>query len=801
MTQVDPNLNNQTADDSEALDLIGVLRRRIGFIVLGVTLGLIAAGLYLLLTTPTYRAEMEILVGQKSADMVNGASSNTSVEGANTDGDVLSTHIQLMTSRRILKKAIADHELTDIASVSNAIDEGKNPLEYIRDHLHVTKGGLGVAKDAHTLQATYDDPSPEDCAVVLRAIFDAYDVYLKEHFSSNSSQAIDLLSQLANDTADEVREAEQNLTKHLASSKVMWDGSKTTNIYKKRLESIEIDLLELTENEAHIESRLAVISDFVENADPEKVSDFDRLALLSEKEVNRLKVLFDVTRGDTMSEAFVQDNPIRQETAKAEYNDYLNLVMREKKLTENFGDDHPTVVSIREQITMMRKFIDDKAAEVGDGAVIEKMKPDEMLQTYVGLLENDLAGLQREREVLVRRSEAELVSAKKLEEEEMMAESLKLELVRKQALYEKMSDTLSELNFVRDYAGFDTDVIGDADIQEQSSWPDPKIVLPLGMIAGLALGVMLAFIADLCDTTFADPEDVEKTLGAPVLAHVNRFAPIRRKRNEPAFEIDSSVYAFHRPRSPEAEIYRVIRTSMLMSAKAKDQRIIQVTGPLPGDGKSTTSANLAVAFAQAGKRVLLIDADLRKPRVAKLFRLENTLGLSEAIGGLADAADVISDTVVDNLWAVGSGAVPANPAELLQSEDFASLLKHWAEEFDYVIVDSPPVLAVSDAAIISQKCDVTLLALRIVKNGRRIAHRAITLLRQHDANVVGLVINGYQSSNKNYGYIEKYDSDSYGYGYGPTSGGYYRSADATAETVKVSSRDAEEAPVAAGSRV
>jgi len=780
MTQVAPPLNSPGMDESETLDLIGVLRRRIGFIVLGVVLGLIAAGLYLFLTPPSFRAEMEILVGQKSANLVNGASSGSSVEGSDAEDDVLSTHIQLMTSRRILKKAIAEHDLIDIASVAQAVAEGKNALAYIKDNLHVTKGGLGVAKDAHTLQATYDDPSPEDCAIVLRAIFDSYDAYLTEHFSSTSTQAIDLLSKLANDTAEQVREAEANLTNHLGSSKVMWDGSRTTNIHKKRLDSIEIDLLELTENEAHIESRLAVISEFLDTADPDKLTDFDRLALLSEKEVTRLKVLFDVTRGDAMSEAFVQDNPIRQETAKAEYNEYLELVMREKKLTENFSDDHPSVVSVREQITMMRKFLDDKAAEVTDGSAVEKMKPEEMLQTYVGLLQNDLSGLKREREVLLRRSGDELVLAKKLELEEMEAESLKLELVRKQALYEDMSDTLNELNFVRDYAGFSTDVIGDADAQENPAWPDAKIVLPLGMIAGMALGVMFAFVADLCDTTFADPDDVEKTLGAPVLAHVHRFAPLKRNRNEPPFEIDASVYAFHRPRSPEAEIYRVIRTSLLMSAKTKDQRIIQVTGPLPGDGKSTTSTNLAVAFAQAGKKVLLIDADLRKPRIAKLLRLEATQGLSDAITGTVDASDVVSDTAVPNLFAVGSGAIPSNPAELLESNDFGSLLQNWATQFDYVIVDSPPVLAVSDASIISQKCDTTILALRIVKNGRRIASRAISLLRQHGADVSGLVVNGYQTSNKNYGYIEKYDSDSYGYGYGPTSGTYYRDSDSPA---------------------
>ena len=312
-----------------------------------------------------------------------------------------------------------------------------------------------------------------------------------------------------------------------------------------------------------------------------------------------------------------------------------------------------------------------------------------------------------------------------------------------------MNDTLSELNFVRDYAGFSTDVIGDAEKQEKAAWPKAIIILPLGLIAGMVLGLMMGLVIDLCDTTFADPEDVQRTLGLPVLAHVHRFAQLKREKGDPPFEIDPTIYAFHRPRSPEAEIYRVIRTSLLMSTKKTDARIIHITSPLPGDGKSTTSVNLAVAFAQAGKRTLIIDADLRKPRLATLMRLETTVGLSDVLIDEVKPCDAYTATPVPNLFALGSGGTPANPAELLESERFGEVLQQWKNEFDYVIVDSPPVLAVSDAAIISEHCDTTLVALRIIKNGRRIASRVVTLLHQHGANISGLVINGYKSSAKN----------------------------------------------------
>ena len=784
MTQSLPNSGMNAADDSDLLDLFGIFRRRAGLLILGLILGAISAFLYLFLTPPTYRAKMMILVGQKSAGMVKGASSGDSVEGSSAEDDVLSTHIQLFTSRRILKAAVENHDLLKIPSIADAAAEGQPVLNYIADKLHVTKGGEGVARDAHTLRATFDDPSPDDCAFVLRAIFEEYDDYLDEHFNSTSSQAIELLSNLASKTNQDVKKAQLDLTTALGKSRVMWDGTQATNIHKVRLTKIESDLLELIEQEAGIQSRLSVISDFVNNADPEKVTDFDRLALLSENEMNRLKILFDVTRGDTMSEEFKQQEPIRQETARAEYNEYLALVMKEKKLLESFSDDHPSVISAREQIKTLRQFIDKNASKLKLAEAADAMDAGEMLETYVGLLQNDLAGLKRQRDVLLQRSDEELALAKSLEREEMEIASLKLELARQQELYKTMNDTLSELNFVRDYAGFSTDIIGEAESQEKPHWPSPVIVLALGLLGGGILGLALALAADLSDTTFVDPDDVQRTLQAPVLAHIPRFQPLKRSKKDPPLLIDSSIRVHHEPKSPAAETFRVLRTGLMVDAASKGHQVLQVTSPLPGDGKSTTSVNLAMAFAQTGKRTLLIDADLRKPRVAKLLRLEGGPGFAETLLGTSEPDDVIQTTANDNLFAVGAGSIPANPAELLQSDRFAQLLNIWREQFDFVIVDTPPVLAVSDAAIVSKATDNILLAVRIIKNGRKTAVRAVDILRQNGADVGAIVVNGYQTKSSSYGYTGGYDSDAYGYGYGESHKSYYREANASPQTLQ-----------------
>jgi len=352
-------------------------------------------------------------------------------------------------------------------------------------------------------------------------------------------------------------------------------------------------------------------------------------------------------------------------------------------------------------------------------------------------------------------------------------------LRRRQDLFKSTQDTLQELNFVRDYAGFSTDVIGEAEAQQEPAWPILWIVL--------GLGLAMALTAELCDSTFASPEEVKLALGTNVLGHVPKLPTLRRKRKDKPFEVDPSIYAFHRPRSPESEVFRVIRTGLLTECKKNDKRVIQVTSPFPGDGKSTTSTNIAAALAQTGKRVLIIDADLRKPKIAELLYLDNEIGLTDVLLQEAEPDEVVAQSAIENLSVVGSGAIPANPAELLQSEEFGAVLKYWRNKFDFVIVDSPPLLVVSDPSIIALEADAVLMTLRVTKNGKNPVIRAKEILDNQGAELLGVVVNGRETANKAYGYSDGYDLDSYGYGYGQSAGGYYADSDQAVRKSKLPS--------------
>ncbi len=773
MNQTFESRDHGSSDDSQILDVFGLLRRRKRLISLGVFLGVGLAVLYYALTPPTYQAKMEILVGQKSGGVVNGASSSGSVEGSGAEEDMLSTHIQLMTSRRILQAAIDTHDLKKTSSIAEVVRNGGSPIGYILKHLEVLKGGEDVARDAHTLRATFTDPSPIDCALILRGIYDEYVSYLDKHFKGASSQAVDLLTEISEKTIREVEEAETAFEDHLATSTLMWDGEKARNIHKERLSVIETNLLGLIEQESEIKSRLSVITEFLNRSDLENITDFDRMALLSDNEANRLKTMVDLTRGDSSSEAFQAEAPLRAQTVSTEYDEYLKLLMKERKLLERFNEGHPEVMSVREQITLLRNFLDSNGAKIAATESESKMQPAEMLSTYVGLLRNDLAHIQKQREVLETQSSQEVILAKKLERVEMKTESMRREMLRRQEVYRDAQNTLKELSFVRDYAGFSTDVIGDAEEQRSPYWPQPLIVIAVGLFAGLLLGFAAAMAAELMDTTFADPEDVQQTLGAPVMAHVPRFAAMKRGRRSPPLTVDDSVRVFHQPRSAAAEVFRVLRTGLLIDSKTSGHKVLQITSPLPGDGKSTTCVNTAMAFAQTGRRTLLIDCDLRKPRVARLLHLPGSLGLTDILTERCEPSEAIQETVQPNLFAISAGNLASNPAELLQSERFAQLLNLFRDQYDCILIDTPPVLAVSDAAIVSEETDAVILAVRIIKNGRRSAKRAVEILRQSKASVDAIVVNGYQTKDPKYGYAGTYDADSYGYGYGENNKAYY----------------------------
>jgi capsular exopolysaccharide synthesis family protein len=210
------------------------------------------------------------------------------------------------------------------------------------------------------------------------------------------------------------------------------------------------------------------------------------------------------------------------------------------------------------------------------------------------------------------------------------------------------------------------------------------------------------------------------------------------------------LVAYSNPKLPISEQYRLIRTNIQFSSVDKEIKSIMVTSPEPGDGKSTTAANLAIVLAQQGKRVLLVDADLRKPSIHYTFRISNMEGLTSVLTRQIPLDEAISQTYIPNLSILTSGPIPPNPSELLSSNTMGNFMEDMLEQFDYVLFDTPPILAVTDAQIIANRCDGVIMVVASGKTNKDVALKGKELLEQAKSRILGVVVNGVKTTKSEY---------------------------------------------------
>ncbi len=288
------------------------------------------------------------------------------------------------------------------------------------------------------------------------------------------------------------------------------------------------------------------------------------------------------------------------------------------------------------------------------------------------------------------------------------------------------------------------------------SKPNVRSSLLMGLMIALALAFGLAFGLEFLDNTVTTQEQIEERLGLAFLGIV----PTIRSKDRDAERNDLVV--FEQPKSAIAECCRAIRTNLLFMSPERPLKSILVTSAGPRDGKTTTASSLAITMAESGNRVLLVDADLRRPRVHSAFRVANNAGLSSLILGEGTLKETAKASGVPNLSLLTSGPIPPNPAELLHTEAFHKLLAQMGQEFDRVIIDSPPVGAVADAVVMSTQVDGTVLVVKNQVTSREMARRAVRALRAVNARIFGAILNDIDLEDRQAGgYYSKY---SYYYG-------------------------------------
>jgi capsular exopolysaccharide synthesis family protein len=272
--------------------------------------------------------------------------------------------------------------------------------------------------------------------------------------------------------------------------------------------------------------------------------------------------------------------------------------------------------------------------------------------------------------------------------------------------------------------------------------PNVTLNLVLGAVVGLIFGVGIAFFLEYLDTSVKSLEDVERYLQVPVLAVIPKDVGILHKQSG---------------MSPDAEAYRILRTNIEFNRKNPEDNAITVVSGGAGEGKSTTLVNLAYICAQGGYTTLMIDADLRRPRLHTFFDINNSVGLTNYLTTELMLEDVILQTPVDNLYFMPSGILPADAAGILNSRRMSELIQDAKQRFDLVLVDSPPILGVSDASVLASEVDLTMIVVQHRKLPRNMLLRVKQAVENVGGNVIGVVLNNVDvRSDSQYQYYTSY---------------------------------------------
>jgi len=403
------------------------------------------------------------------------------------------------------------------------------------------------------------------------------------------------------------------------------------------------------------------------------------------------------------------------------------------QLTTQFGSGYPKVAELSNQLKQLRTEIADEQA-----------------RTRHRLRSDYLAAVQREK-MLTIAMEQQKQEANKLNESAIEYSVLKRDADSNHQLYDSLLQKLKEAGIAAGLRSSNIRVVDVAQVPDLPVSPHLPRNLAFGFLLGLGGGIALALVLENLDTTVRNMEEAKAICTLPALGMIPLQGSLTdgypKKVLGALPELNGNslpLITCAQPRSPAAESFRALRTSIILSSFGTAPRVILITSSLPQEGKTTVSANAAIVMAQRGSRVLLVDGDLREPALAKMFGITGMGGLSTVIDGSHRFEDVVVPIPhVPNLHILPSGPVYSQPAELLGSSKMKECISRWRNEFDYVIVDTPPCLSFTDAVLLSREADGVILVTRWGRTTKAALRAASDLLLQVHANVIGLVLNAY----------------------------------------------------------
>jgi capsular exopolysaccharide synthesis family protein len=738
-----------------------IIRRHKWRVVLAFSAVIGLAITYAVLTGPWCESTAQVLVRKKHLETAPISGPNM----AQPTEDYLATHILLITSPRIAKQAVANQNLSTLgifqksdplASVIDAPSRyflGEKPkgskedavanriVQSLRASSDVAKPGTPPSHEVLTvsIQGSVD----QDCDKVLEAVIASYQDFLKETYQDVNAETLALITRARDVLQQEIETKEAAYRDFRRDTPLVGKGKDGITVQQDRLFHLDSRRSALRVRQAEISASLQAI----EKARGEGRSNAYILSLVAGLPANQ-EILAPTFFPNTDAQMTGRTPLVTLEE------ELIRLKLEEKALLKSYGPAHPEVQSIQNKIRDVSELITPSPA-AGDSGTKPTIWDENLVNLKVRLLQQELAANERTDKKLQELFEHDQLDAKASIVHEIEDETHREGIKRSEQLYDSIVSRLHEIDSVRDYRGFDTQIIA----APKSGLNKKKyaIVFLAALLAGLMAGFGWACLAEFRDKSFRTSREIRDQFGVPVMGHIPVFhrSPGRLPAPESnGYALAPSLCTYHQANSYEAEAYLAVRVALTHSVLGGDCRVIQITSPTHGEGKTTLTANLGVSIAQSGQRVVLVDADLRRPGLAELFGLSQKIGLTSVLAGEADLAAAIQPTSVPGLFILGSGPLSASPAETVASPRLRQLFDALRQQCDYVLVDSPPLLAVPDPRVVAHSVDGVLLTLRNSKQCRVLTQSAGEILDAAGAKILGVVVNGIsrQASSASYAY-------------------------------------------------
>jgi capsular exopolysaccharide synthesis family protein len=514
----------------------------------------------------------------------------------------------------------------------------------------------------------------------------------------------------------------------------------------KQLEEMKAKVEKADEDLQEFGSKYNILStDEKENITMNRLNELNEALAKAESERMTKEALYKQVKGqNTESLPAMLENKLIQDLKQS----FIQLEAQYTKLSETYRTSHPEMIRLKNQMETIQSRLNIELSKMSAG------------------IRNEYEASVRKEALLRSSFEQEKVKATEMQQKAIQYNILKREADTNKDLYKSLLQRTKEVGVSASLQASNIQIVDRAEVPKGPHQPDKRRTLYLAAVIGLFLGVGLAFFLEYLDNTIKSPDEVEDLIHLPSFGLVPEISYERKHLGlDPTYPVERVAHCH--PKSILSEAYRNIRTSILLSTPESPPKNIIITSANPLEGKTTTLINTSITLSQTGAQVLIIDADLRKPRVHTVLNTEMNRGsgrgngkgkgLSSFLSGNSSLWGVVKTTDIPNLYFIPAGAIPPNPSELLGSNLFKEMIQALGEKFDHIVIDTPPVIGFADSVILSTLVDGVVLVVRGGKTPKEALQRAKDSLLQVNARILGVVVNGVNIRQSEYnGYYSRY---------------------------------------------